>query len=161
MNTVSASARLQLSSVLPAAFRPELEQLLFFNPGQERLRKGIQESIARHGVPQIVADQTTLRVQVGELGVVQAVFAIAELPDRASLVGAVLYHRASTEEIVVLHIAVDQHFTAAGNSSDTLLVMRLVDSLRQSARCIKGIRWITVYAERGPLRLIVRHPTSN
>jgi len=51
--------------------RAALEQLLFFNVNQHRVRVGIQQSIETYGVPEIHEQDGGLRVRVGDIAGVQ------------------------------------------------------------------------------------------
>ena len=55
--------------------RNALEQLLFFNVNQHRVRVGIQQSIETYGVPEIYEQDGGLRVRVGDIAGVQTLFA--------------------------------------------------------------------------------------
>ena len=46
--------------------RPALEELLFFNPGQFRVRAGIINSLEKFGHPQLVEAGENLSVRIGE-----------------------------------------------------------------------------------------------
>ena len=73
-----------ITSKLPVDQRPALEQLLFFNVNQHRVRVGIQQSIDTYGVPEIYEQDGGLRVRVGDIAGVQTLFAVS---DRRQAVG--------------------------------------------------------------------------
>ena len=68
-------ASIGITSKLAAEQRPALEQLLFFNVNQHRVRVGIQQSIDTYGVPEIYEQDGGLRVRVGDIEGVQTLFA--------------------------------------------------------------------------------------
>jgi hypothetical protein len=51
-----------------------------------------------------------------------------------------VYVRVNEGEVVVLHISVDQAYSAAGPRCNGLLVLRLLATLRCICRRIKGVR---------------------
>ncbi len=59
--------------------RAALEQLLFFNVNQHRVRVGIQQSIETYGVPEIHEQDGSLRVRVGDIAGVQTLFAVSDI----------------------------------------------------------------------------------
>ncbi len=71
------SVSIGITSKLPANQRAALEQLLFFNVNQHRVRDGIQQSIETYGVPEIYEQDGGLRVRVGDIAGVQTLFAIS------------------------------------------------------------------------------------
>src|SRR5271156_1271504 len=70
-------ATIGITSKLAAEFRPALEQLLFFNINQHRVRLGIQQSIDTYGVPEIYEQEGGLRIRVGDIEGVQTLFAVS------------------------------------------------------------------------------------
>ena len=72
------SESIGLRSTLPLDQRVALEQLLFFNSNQHRVRVGIQQSIETYGVPEIDEHDGVLSVRVGDIGGVQTIFAVNE-----------------------------------------------------------------------------------
>jgi hypothetical protein len=142
----------RISSVLSDAYRTALEDLLFFNPGQERLTAGIEESIARHGAPDVVAESGQLHIRVGALGRVQALFAIESAGERNDLVGVIIYCRLSLEELVILHVAVGERFASTGPRAHASVVLRLFQTVRDVGARLKGVRTILMYQSEGPFR---------
>ncbi|HEY2144497.1 MAG TPA: hypothetical protein VGH12_00400, partial [Steroidobacteraceae bacterium] len=61
------AAPIGITSKLAAELRPALEQLLFFNINQHRVRVGIQQSIDTYGVPEIYEQDGGLRIRVGDV----------------------------------------------------------------------------------------------
>jgi hypothetical protein len=155
MPATAADLAIRLVSALPQRHQSALEQLLFFNPGQEGATADIEESIARHGVPEIVVEGELLGVRVAAFGTVQTLYAVAELDGREELAGVVLYFRPAAETLLVLHIAVDHRFAATGGHADAMVVMRLFEAVRQVARRLKGVRHLTLYANGTALGLPV------
>jgi hypothetical protein len=117
---------------------------LFFNPQQTGTVAWISQSIAEHGTPVISAEGDAITVKVGALEDVQTIFALAAIDEAYELAGLVMYVRTDIQNVLVLHIAVAEHFSATGPDAEAMLVMRLVDTVRRAARRLKGVRSVTV-----------------
>ena len=134
------------TSSLEASYRDALEELLFFNPGQANALGSIMDAVEIYGTPEVYLEDELLRVRVEKLVEVQSIFAL----DGERLAGMLLYARSDLQSLVVPHIAVAGDYSAQGTQADSLLVMRLLDTLRVSARRIKGIERISLlYGGRG------------
>src|ERR1700684_3160233 len=79
---------------LPIEQRAALEQLLFFNINQHRVRLGIQQSIDTYGVPEIHEHEGCLRVRVGDIDGVQTLFALSSA---GRLLGVAVFVRSAHE----------------------------------------------------------------
>lgn len=126
---------LQFTSILPDEYTSDLEQLLFFNPGQQLALRQIIDSVEKFGTPSIHREGGNLRVKVEKLDDVQTLFAM----DEDALAGVLVYTRTSIDALAVLHIAVDHDYSSQGVLHQHLLAMRLISLLRHNARRIKGI----------------------
>jgi hypothetical protein len=132
------------ASVLSESYQHELETLMFFNTQQNKFVAGIVQSVEIYGRPRIVADAQQLRVAVGDLGIVQSLFAFdSDRPD-ATLIGVILYFRECVEQLTVLHIAIQADYSATGAKANQLLAVRLVQQVRMVAAHLKGITSITL-----------------
>jgi len=126
------------TSTLKPGYSEELERLMFFNPRQKTALSGIVDSIEMFGEPIVYNDGERLRVKVKKLDEVQTLFAL----DGDIFAGVLLYSRVSHERLVVIHIAVDENYSSHGKFAGKLLVLRMSQQLRESARRIKGIETI-------------------
>lgn len=135
---------LAFSSHAPKQCRRELEELLFLNPRQHRVRAGIVHSLERFGHPQVVATAAGLGVRIGNQEA-QTLFAF----DRDHLgdapVGIVLFLRTTPAEMTVLHVAVDPDYALQGNHGGAGLGVALVDKVREIAAKIVGIQRIVFF----------------
>jgi hypothetical protein len=125
---------------------------LFFNPGQQRVAAGIEESIARHGLPEVGAESGALEIRVGSLGRVQALFALASADGRDDLIGVIVYCRLSVGEMVILHIAVSERFASTGTMAESGVALRLFQTVRAVATRLKGVQTMVMYTSNGPFR---------
>ena len=128
------------TSTLEPGYSNELEQLLFFNPGQHSAHSAIVDSIEMFGEPFVENDGERLRVNVRKLDEAQTLFAF----DGDILAGLLVYSRVSHERLVVIHIAVSEDYSSYGKFANKLLVIRMSQQLRESARRIKGIETIRI-----------------
>ena len=131
---------LRYTSILKPEYGKELEQLMFFNPGQQAAHAAIVDSLEKFGSPSIYTDNGCLRVKVEKLDEVQTLFAL----DGDTLAGVLVFSRVLLEHLTVIYIAVDQDYSSHGKYAQKLLVMRLFKLLRNSARRIKGVETIRI-----------------
>jgi hypothetical protein len=150
--TAMLSESIGLQSKLPLEQRAALEQLLFFNVNQHRVRVGIQQSIETYGVPEIYELDGGLSVRVGDIGGVQTVFAVT---DSGRPIGVAVFVRLASDRFVVLHLGV-QPRTAATAEMNTRVLLKLMHEIRSAARRAQGVDRIElVYKHRHPVRLHV------
>jgi hypothetical protein len=143
-------ATIGITSKLAAELRPALEQLLFFNINQHRVRSGIQQSIDTYGVPEIYEQDGGLRIRVGEVEGVQTLFAISE---DGRPVGVAVFVRSAHERFAVLHLGLDPRL---GTTPDlnTRVLLKLMHEIRSAARRTRGVDCIElVYKVHHPVRL--------
>ena len=149
----------ELSSVLSAEYQSQLEQLLYFNRLQGRAAPAIAELVERYGQPWIRQVDGRILVGLGELAGAQALFALAT-DDSRKLAGVVIYTREG-EDLVIIHLAVARAFSYRGTRRNALVVMRLVEAVRDVARRLKGVRGVRLYYPAGvPQRLPVRRSSA-
>jgi hypothetical protein len=146
----SLGASIGITSKLAAEQRPALEQLLFFNVNQHRVRVGIQQSIDTYGVPEIYEQDGGLRVRVGDIEGVQTLFAIS---DEGRPVGVAVFVRSAHERFAVLHLGVDPSLSLMSDQS-TRVLLKLMHEIRSTARRTRGVDCIElVYKVRHAVRL--------
>jgi hypothetical protein len=126
---------LAFTAFLPAAFRPALEALFFFNPRQAASRHGITAIVEQTGTPVIM--QSGDRIWIGvPSSDTQCLCACEVEGTEQRLVGVVLYCRPSIEVISILHLAVIPSRTGrhcVGFGCD------LVERVRDISCRIKGV----------------------
>ena len=139
-----------ITSKLGLEQRPALEQLLFFNINQHRVRVGIQQSIETYGVPEIYEQDGGLRVRVGDIEGVQTLFAVSE---NGRPLGVAVFVRLARERFVVLHLGVEPRPHLAPDVN-TRVLLKLMHGIRSAARRTRGVARIElVYKERHTVRL--------
>jgi hypothetical protein len=141
---------IEITSRLPAAQRPALEELLFFNVNQHRVRLGIQQSIETYGVPELYEQDGALRIRVGAISGVQTLFALA---DEGRPIGVAVFVRADPERFAVLHLGVATNYGWHPTVS-TRVLLKLMHEIRSTARRTHGVASIElVYKDSHPVRL--------
>ncbi len=141
---------IRITSKLPIDQRNALEQLLFFNVNQHRVRVGIQQSIETYGVPEIYEQDGGLRVRVGDIAGVQTLFAISDL---GRPLGVAVFLRSAHERFAVLHLGVEPRLSATPDLS-TRVLLKLMHEIRSAARRTRGVDRIElVYKDRHAVRL--------
>jgi hypothetical protein len=137
---------------LPVEQRVALEQLLFFNVNQHRVRLGIQQSIETYGVPEIYEEEGGLRIRVGDIDGVHTLFAVSGL---GRPLGVAVFVRLVRDRFVVLHLGVEPRL-AATPEINTRVLLKLMHEIRSAARRTLGVDRIElVYKDRHAVRLHV------
>ena len=139
---------LRYTSTLTPEYGEELEQLMFFNPGQQTALAAIVDSLEKFGSPSVYTDGGGLRVKVEKLDEVQTLFAM----DGDRLAGVLVYSRVLLERLTVIHIAVGQDYSSHGKFAQSMLVLRMLELLRNSARRIKGVETIRIMCSGNQIR---------
>lgn len=132
------------SSRVSKLHRPALEELLFFNPGQFRVRSGIINSVEKFGHPQLVEAGENLAIRIGEQEA-QTLFAYDRGLRDSAPVGLVIFLRTSQAEIAVIHVAVHAEYALQGRHGDLGLGVTLVDKVKEIASRIVGVQRIIFY----------------
>jgi len=144
------SGSIAITSKLPLDQRAALEQLLFFNVNQHRVRIGIQQSIETYGVPEIFEQDGGLRVRVGDIAGVQTLFAVTDL---GRPVGVAVFVRSAHERFAVLHLGVEPGLSIA-REVNTRVLLKLMHEIRSAARRTRGVDRIElVYKDCHAVRL--------
>jgi hypothetical protein len=149
--TLTAERALTESIGLAATLAPEqraaLEQLLFFNVNQHRVRLGIQQSIETYGVPEIHELEGRLCVRVGDIAGVQTVFAVSAT---GRPLGVAVFARLADERLVVLHLGLEPRLSATPEIN-TRVLRKLLHAVRGARRCDRADRIELVYKDH-PMR---------
>ena len=133
------------SSSLQLSFRKNIEDLLYFNPQQDKIKPKIIRSIEHFGIPTLYEENKLLRIRVGDYQDVQSLFAFCgKAQENTSLIGAAFYFRIDYENIVLLHIAVDEAYSSTGEKNNDMVTMHLITKLRKIASQIKGVRYLNI-----------------
>ena len=127
--------------------RPALEDLLFFNPRQYRVREGIVDSLAHFGHPRLEQTDDGLRVRVGKEEA-QTLFAFDRDTKNADPVGVVVFLRTSPVEIAILHVAVRPDYSLRGQHRGLGLGTVLVEKVKEIAHRIVGVEKVVLYYQR-------------
>jgi hypothetical protein len=144
------SAQIAITSTLSIDQRAALEQLLFFNVNQHRVRLGIQQSIETYGVPEIYEHDGALEVRVGTIAGVQTRFAIS---DGGKPLGVAVFVRSAHERFAVLHLGIDPRLSLTPEIN-TRVLLKLMNEIRHTARRTHGVDRIElVYKDRHAVRL--------
>jgi hypothetical protein len=130
---------LGFSSVLPDAYRDELERIVFFNPKQNRVRESLIDCVHRYGVPVVVAEAGTLRFRVPAFGLVQSLYALGEGEQPARLLGVAMFVRESRHSVLLLHLAVHEDYAADGVHAGAWVTPRLLAMVRSACQRVRGI----------------------
>lgn len=153
---MQAFAGVEFTSYVAATQRKALEELVFFNAGQNRVWDDIVDAVERFGPPELVCDGDRLRVRLRDRADVQNLFAV----DIASgqPLGVAVFIRFDHEHITVLHVGVAAMFASGGPRSGEQLLLRLLRELRRSSRRVKGVRRLELLYSSGRQQVRTRRP---
>ncbi len=135
---------LVFSSRVPSQCREALEDLLFFNPQQSRVRDGILNSLEQFGHPRLEESPTGLSVRVGEHEA-QTLFAYDRDRRSPEPIGVVVFHRTSPAEIAIMHVAVHPDYALQGRHGGVGLGVSLVEKVKEIAARIVGVQRIVFF----------------
>jgi ribosomal protein S18 acetylase RimI-like enzyme len=146
------AVKIAFSSKAPKESREELEELLFFNPRQFRVRSGILDSLRQFGHPRLEDVPDGLAVRVGDHEA-QTLFAFDQ-DRRGGLVGVVVFLRTTPTDIAIMHVAVHPDYALQGRHGGTGLGVALVEQVKSIASRIVGVKRIVfVYRNEVIIRL--------
>jgi hypothetical protein len=124
--------------------RPALEELLFFNPRQFRVRKGIVNSQAKFGHLRIEETTDNLSVRVGACEA-QTLFVYDQDWRRDDPIGVVVFVRTCPAEVAIVHIAVHPDYALQSHHAGLGLGITLIEKVKEIASRIAGVRQIALH----------------
>jgi hypothetical protein len=144
---------LLFSSKVPSECRAALEELLFFNPRQYRVREGIINSLEQFGHPRLEEAAGELSIRVGQHEA-QTLFAYDRDRRGKDPVGVVVFLRTSPAEIAIMHVAVHPDYALQGARAGVGLGVTLVEKVKEIAARIVGVtRILFFYRQEVIIRL--------
>ena len=145
-------SKIRFSSELSNEFINDLKLLIYFNPEQYKVSKGIETSIELYGLPEIADNNGNLKIELGDLEDVQTLYCMTEEP--VELVGVVIFYRESMDNLTILHIAVKDDYTLSSSKGKSYIMFEMIKELKKLAVAIKGIKTITIMYSRDKFRKI-------
>ena len=136
--------KLLFSSKVPSQCRAALEELLFFNPRQYRVREGILDSLQEFGHPRVEEAADGLSVRVGDHEA-QTLFAYDRDRRGSEPVGVVVFLRTSPAEIAIMHVAVHPDYALQGRRAGVGLGVTLVEKVKEIASRIVGVQKLVFF----------------
>jgi ribosomal protein S18 acetylase RimI-like enzyme len=144
MGSNQIQMNLIFSSRVPKECRSALEDLLFFNPSQHKVREGIINSLAHFGHPRIEETQAGLVVRVGSHEA-QTLFAYDRDRRQGDPVGVVVFLRTAPVEIAIMHVAVHPDYALQGRHAGVGLGVTLLEKVKEIAARIVGVERIIFF----------------
>lgn len=135
---------LVFSSKVPKQCRAALEEMLFFNPRQHRVRKGIVNSLQQFGHPRVEETADGLSVRIGDREA-QTLFTFDRDRRGGDPIGVVVFLRTSPVEITVLHVAVHPDYALQGRRGGLGLGVILVEKVKEIASRIVGVEKVSFF----------------
>lgn len=127
--------------------RAALEELLFFNPRQYRVREGIVALQEKFGPLRLEETDDRLCVRVGNCEA-QTLFVYDPVQHRGDPVGVVVFLRTSSAEVAIMHLAVHPDYSLQGEQAGLGLGIMLVEKVKEIASQIDGIKRIVFLYQR-------------
>jgi hypothetical protein len=143
---------LSFTSLLNRSYQDELEQVLFMNGNQKKVRECAQLAIERYGTPRISALNNRLWVTFDSGIEAQSLFLVEKRPEKEQLVGVIVYTR-NHDALDVLFVAVLEKYAYGETEKKEVLFFRILAELKSIARRIKGIKTIRLYLKKPPIVL--------
>jgi hypothetical protein len=156
-------SEIAFTSVLGGEHKQELERLLFFNDNQAKVSDAVMLVAGRYGTPRVQVVSERLRVGLESVQP-QTLFAVRRTSSSVGAgvepVGVMVYTR-EEDALVVLYLAVHEHYASRGPKADQRLLMRMTGELRGIARRVKGITSMVLFVGRStPTRITISRDTG-
>jgi hypothetical protein len=136
--------KLEFASQAPKPSKAALEELLFFNPRQHRVREGIVNSLAEFGHPRLVETESGLSIRVGTQEA-QTLFAFDRSRRAKDPVGLVVFIKTSPADIAIMHVAVHPDYALRGSEAGVGLGVTLIEKVKEIAARIVGVQRIVFF----------------
>ncbi len=146
--------KFSFSSSLKKKFHDSLDAIMFFNKNQKQFTKDIVRNIKKFGLPEIICTGDELAIKIKGLSDVQSIFAFIGNNNDTKLVGVIIYFRNTVENIIVIHIAVDEEYAITGKSGAQMLMMQLINKVREAVKYLRGVKSINIAFGENPERQI-------
>ena len=121
-----------------------MEELLFFNPEQHRVREGIINSLEQFGHPRLEETPEGLSVRVGDHEA-QTLFAYDRDRRVPEPVGVVVFVRTALTDIAIMHVAVHPDYALRGRHGSVGLGVALIEKVKEIAARIVGVQKIVFF----------------
>ncbi len=131
-------------SKAPQKSRAALEELLYFNPRQHRVREGIINSLEHFGHPQLEESAGGISICVGE-HTPQTLFAFDRDKPSGDPIGVVVFMRTSPADMAIMHIAVHPDYALKKSASGVGLGTVLIEKVREIAARVVGVQRIIFF----------------
>ena len=153
--------KLKMISHLPAQHREALENLLFFNPRQHRIRLGIERSIEKYGAPRIYEQNGHLSLCTERFSDFQYLYALDESKKSVVLAGVLIFVREKNNTLEALHVAAAHSYLVSECSLEESVVYQLIQTLLKIGNRLRGIEQVGVSCYRSKRRYFcVKAPVS-
>jgi hypothetical protein len=132
------------SSKVSSQSRPALEELMFFNPDQFRVREGIVSALHKFGHPRIEETAGGISIRVADMET-QTLFAFDRDRHGGDPVGVVVFIRTCPHEIAIMHIAVHPDYAMQNDRAGLGLAIVLIEKVKEIALRIVGVTQILFF----------------
>lgn len=136
--------KIDFASQAPKNCKRAIEELLFFNPSQHKVREGIVKALEKFGHPRVVETESGLSVRVGSEEA-QTLFAFDPKRRAKDPVGIVVFLRTAPTDISIMHVAVSPDYALRGSETGVGLGVELIEKVKGIAARIVGVKQIVFF----------------
>lgn len=136
--------KIEFASKSPKNCKQAIEELLFFNPSQHKVREGIVKALEKYGHPRVEETESGLSVRVGNEEA-QTLFAFDASRRTRQPVGVVVFLRTTPTDISIMHVAVNPDYALKGTESGVGLGVELIEKVKEISARIVGVERIVFF----------------
>jgi len=140
-------------SKLPKQYKPEIEQIFYFNPHQRKHLPKIDEAVEVLGIPHLISKGNFLHFTFDHISSHQVLYAFDDESENAHLLGVVMFYRDAPTDIKIMHIAIDENCSSFGEFKEETIAARLVDEVKKISLALKNIDTLTLPYSNFKLKL--------
>lgn len=126
-------------------YAEELERIFFFNGNQKKHLYQINQAVDKFGVISLLKEKGYVKFHFDNLNNFKTVFSLDdEDPEKANLLGVLIYRQQPIENLELIHIAVNEACSFGGEFSNEEVSVRMIEKIRRDASKNKLIKTFTL-----------------
>lgn len=130
---------------LKEKYSEELERIFFFNGNQKKHLEEINQAVDKFGVISLQKERGYVKFHFDNLSSFKTLFTMDdEDPEKANLLGVLIYRQQPLENLELIHIAVNEACTFGGEFSNEEVSVRMIEKIRRDASKNKLIKTFTL-----------------
>jgi hypothetical protein len=132
------------NSKLHVKYKSDIERIFFFNKNQIRYHDKIEKSIEVYGIPHIEIIENHIHFTFEKIKSFQYLYAFDDKNYSGIVLGIAHYFRDTTEDMKIIHIAVDDNCSFQNMFEEETIAARLINEVKNISFAIKGIETVTL-----------------